>query len=323
MRNRLYELGYKPSARFDLPVISVGNLAVGGTGKTPMVEHLIRLLKSNYSIATLSRGYGRNTRGFRLASGADNALTLGDEPYQFYKKFGSEINVAVGEERAIAIPYLIDLYPETEVILLDDAFQHRKVKPSFQILLSDYNNPFYKDFLLPAGNLRESRVGAERADVIVVTKCPPELEGDEMMEIEADIRKCANKPVFFTAIHYGNVISFGSDASRFPEKVILVTGIANARPLELFVAGSFSIIKHFRFSDHHSYSKKDMEMITSLAKQNDAAIITTEKDFVKMDTEEFQVFLSHTPFFYLPIEIEFLKNGKDFDEMVLNAVKNA
>lgn len=288
-----------------------------------MVEHLIRLLKSNYKVATLSRGYGRHTSGFRLAGRADTASTLGDEPFQFYKKFGREVNVAVGEERAIAIPYLLDTHPETEVILLDDAFQHRKVKPSFQILLSDYNNPFYKDFLLPVGRLRESRVGVERADVIIVTKCPPELGGDEMIEIGADIRKYANKPLFFTTVHYGSIIPFGDHPAGFPDKVALVTGIANAKPLALFVAGSFSIVKHFAFPDHHSYTQKDMAMISSFAKEHGAAVITTEKDFAKMDTEEFKVFLSQAPFFYLPIEIEFLKNGKDFDEMVLNAVKNA
>jgi tetraacyldisaccharide 4'-kinase len=316
-------MGYKPTARFDLSLISVGNLAVGGTGKTPMVEHLIRLLKSNYKIATLSRGYGRHTKGFRVASATDNASTLGDEPFQFFKKFGREINVVVGEERAMAIPYLVDLHPQTEVILLDDAFQHRKVKPSFQILLSDYNNPFYRDFLLPAGKLRESRVGAERADVVVVTKCPLELGEAEMIDIEADIRKYTNKPVFFTTVRYGNVIPFGNKAAGFPDKVVLVTGIANAKPLTLFIASNFQMVRHFGFSDHYRYTKKDMETISSFAKEHEAAVITTEKDFVKMDSEEFQPFLSDTPFFYLPIEVEFLKNGKDFDEMVLNAVKNA
>lgn len=324
VRNQLYDLGLKPSAGFDIPLISVGNLAVGGTGKTPMIEHLVRLLRNHYKVATLSRGYGRQTKGFRLADENDNASTLGDEPYQFFKKFKGQVAVSVGEERALAIPSLLDLKPETEVILLDDAFQHRRVKPTFQILLTDYNNPFYKDYLMPVGKLRESRNGADRADVIVVTKCPPELQEDEMMEIETTLRKDANKPIFFSTVHYGNMVQFGSYVSTHtPERIILVTGIANPKPLVTYLKSNFKLVKHFDFADHHHYSGNDLETITALAMEHNAAVITTEKDFVKIDVAEFGIFLSRAPFFYLPIEIEFLKNGKDFDEMVLNVVKNA
>lgn len=321
-RNKLYELGYKPSATFDLPVIGIGNLAVGGTGKTPMTEHLIRLLKTDYKVATLSRGYGRTTKGFRLATHQESAATIGDEPFQFFKKFDPQIVVAVGEERALAIPLLIDQKPETDVILLDDAFQHRKVKPSFQILLTDYNNLFYTDYLLPAGRLRESKEGAERADVVIVTKCPGELEEDERISIEAKIRAYTSKPIFFSTIRYGSIIPIGNASRQFPDRVILVSGIASPQPLERRITANFKLIKHLIFADHYIYTKNDMANITALAKQNNAAIVTTEKDAVKMDIEEFQDFLLQTPFFYLPVEIEFLKNGKDFDEMVLNAVKN-
>jgi tetraacyldisaccharide 4'-kinase len=324
VRNQLYELGFKPSARFDLPLISVGNLAVGGTGKSPMIEHLIRLLKDRFRIATLSRGYGRATKGFRLANQSDNASTLGDEPFQFFKKFETQVCVAVGEERAMAIPNLLDLCPDIQVILLDDAYQHRRVAPSFQILLTDYNKPFYRDFLLPVGSLRESRHGAERADVIVVTKCPPELSEDEMMEIETEIRKNSNKPIFFTTVRYGNIISFGSAVlNGLPERIVLVSGIASAKPMASFISSGYKIVRHFDFPDHHTYSTRDLQEITEVARAQNAAIITTEKDFVKLDVAEFHIFLSQAPFFYLPIEIEFLKNGKDFDEMLLNVVKNA
>ena len=172
IRNRLYDRGLKPSVKFELPVICVGNLTVGGTGKTPMIEHLIRLLQNRFKVATLSRGYGRATKGIRIAGPSENASTIGDEPFQFYTKFGKRITVAVGEERALAIPTILQECSDTQIILLDDGFQHRKVSPGFSILLTDYHRPFYNDFLLPSGRLRESRWGAERADVIVVTKCP-------------------------------------------------------------------------------------------------------------------------------------------------------
>lgn len=324
VRNQLYDLGLKPSARFDIPLISVGNLAVGGTGKTPMIEHLVRLLRNSYNVATLSRGYGRVTKGFRLADEKDNAATIGDEPYQFFKKFKGQIAVTVGEERALAIPSLLDMKPQTNVILLDDAFQHRRVTPSFQILLTDYNNPFYKDYLLPVGKLRESRHGAERADVIIITKCPPELQDEEMMEIETKVRKDVNKPIFFSTVHYGNMVKFdGYQHTQSPEHIILVTGIANPKPLLTHLKSNYKLIRHFDFPDHHHYSRSDLETITALAEEHKATVITTEKDFVKIDVAEFGIFLSRAPFFYLPIEIEFLKNGKDFDEMVLNVVKNA
>jgi tetraacyldisaccharide 4'-kinase len=323
IRNRLYDQGYKPSARFEVPLISVGNLAVGGTGKTPMIEHLIRVLRPHCKVATLSRGYKRSTKGIRVAGAADNASTLGDEPYQFFKKFGDEVVVAVGEERALAVSYLIDQHPETGVVLLDDAYQHRRVTPAFQVLLTDYNRPFYRDLLLPAGRLRESGYGAKRADVVVVTKCPPGLGAEEMMAIETRIRRYSNKPVFFTQVRYGNMIPLEGSKNIQADKVVLVTGIANAAPLVAFIRQHYTLVKHIEFADHHAYHDKDLKMIAAEAAAHHAMVITTEKDAVKMNRERFGVFLSEAPFFYLPIEIEFLKNGKDFDEMVLNVIKNA
>jgi tetraacyldisaccharide 4'-kinase len=175
LRNWLYDKGYKKSTSFPLPVISVGNLTVGGTGKTPHVEYLVRLLKDQRQLVTLSRGYGRQTKGFLIADEQANAATIGDEPMQFYQKFGHQIKVAVGEKRVPAIEQILRLYPKTEIILLDDAFQHRAVRPCFSILLSDYHRPFYTDFVLPAGRLRESRKGAGRADAVIFSKCPQNL----------------------------------------------------------------------------------------------------------------------------------------------------
>lgn len=320
VRNRLYDTGRRPSAKFDVPLIGVGNLSVGGTGKTPMIEYLIRLLSDRYNIATLSRGYGRRTRGMRIATEKDDAASLGDEPLQFYRKFKGRAIVAVGEERALAIPGILHEHPDVNVILLDDAFQHRRVQPSFQILLTDYSHLFVRDYLLPAGRLRESRAGAARADVIVVTKCPPAIFADEMISIESAIRRYSKKAVFFTKIAYGNLVPVGKLSPYRPDKVIIVCGIANPAPMNDYLAQHFKIAGQFVYPDHHVYSQKDIEDICTAAVAEGAAVVTTEKDMVKIDPEVFQ---KHAvPLHYLPIETEFLKHGKEFDEMVLNAVKS-
>jgi tetraacyldisaccharide 4'-kinase len=319
IRNRLYETGVRPSARFEIPVVGVGNLSVGGTGKTPMIEYLIRLFGDEYRVATLSRGYGRKTRGMRIATPRDNAETIGDEPFQFYRKFKDKVAVAVGEERAFAIPYILSEHPDINLILLDDAFQHRRVKPGFQILLTDYNNLFVDDFLLPAGRLRESKRGAARADAIVVTKCPPAIGDDEMISIESSIRRYSSRAVFFSRIGYGHLLPVTEVAPYKPEKVILVSGIANTVPLEAYIARNYELVRHFSFADHHRYSKADIDAICEAAATTGAVVVTTEKDMVKMNTETFRsasVYLH-----YLPIEIEFLKDGKEFDELVINAVR--
>lgn len=319
VRNRLYDTGIRPCAKFELPVVSVGNLSVGGTGKTPMIEYLIRLFAAQCHVATLSRGYGRKTKGVKIAGEDDSASTIGDEPLQFYRKFKDKAVVAVGEERAFAIPHILDRHPDVGIILLDDAFQHRRVKPSFQILLTDFNNLFFSDFLLPAGRLRESRTGASRADVIVVTKCPAKVTDDEMMEIERCIRRYNKKAVFFTKISYGNILPVSGLSPYKPDKVILVTGIANPAPMQDYIRSNFSLIKHFSYPDHHVYSKNELENICKAASLAGASVVTTEKDVGKMDNRIFQN--ASISLHYLPIEVEFIKDGKEFDEMVLNAVK--
>ena len=319
IRNRLYDTGVKPSARFDVPVIGVGNLSVGGTGKTPMIEYLIRLFSDNMKVATLSRGYGRKTNGIRIAKHTDSAITLGDEPFQFYRKFQDKTVVAVGEERALAIPYIMDEYPDTGVILLDDAFQHRRVQPDFQILLTDFNHLFVNDFLLPAGRLRESKRGASRADVIVVTKCPPNISEEDIIAIEGSIRRYNRKAVFFARISYGNILGVTTEPPYKQEKIVLVSGIADPAPLVDYFRHNRPVIHHFAFSDHHAYSRRDLDRICEKATSAGAVVVTTEKDMVKLDTEIFRK--ASVPLYYLPIEMEFLKNGKEFDEMVLNAVR--
>jgi tetraacyldisaccharide 4'-kinase len=319
IRNNLYDRNLKPSATFDIPILGIGNLAVGGTGKTPMVEYLIHLLAATYRIATLSRGYGRTTKGFRMVTSSEDPSTVGDEPFQIFRKFGQSVKVAVGEERAFAIPHIIDQAPDTDVIILDDAFQHRKVRASFQILLTDFNRPFYDDFLLPGGRLRESRRGAARADAIVITKCPPDLKDEKKMDMEEKVRGYSMKPVFFAATRYGVPVGFAA-GSNFTDRVVLVSGIASTHDLIFYTTRHFQVMRHFRFSDHHAYSSGDLRQICASAKKENAVVLTTEKDAVKLTMPVFASFTSDVPFFYLPIHLDFLKNGKEFDEMVLNVL---
>lgn len=321
LRNLLFDLGLKPSASFDLALISVGNLAVGGTGKTPMVEHLIRLLMSRQiSAATLSRGYGRTTKGMRLANSADTAATVGDEPFQLFQKFKDEAIVSVCEERAVAIPLLVDQYPDLQVVVMDDAFQHRSVTPGFSMVLTDYASPFYKDFLMPTGYLREARKGAARADLLVVTKCPDHIGEEEMMAMEHEIRRYAERPVFFTKIRYGTPESFGQ-AGEMNKRVLLVSGLANASTLEQYVKSQFQVVKHREHKDHHVYTKDEVRAMLAEANELQAVILTTEKDRVKLE-----ILLSpeeRALFYSLPIEIEFIKGGSDFDALVLDYVQKA
>lgn len=317
VRNRMYDQGMKPSTGFEIPIISVGNLAVGGTGKTPMVEYLIRLIRPHHPVATLSRGYGRRTTGVRIAGETDNADLLGDEPWQIHRKF-PDVTVAVGEDRVYAVPALLDAVPQTEVIVLDDAFQHRRIRPGFQILLTAYSRPFYRDYLLPAGRLRESRKGAARANAVVVTKCPPSLSAEEKAAMRASIGGYTNSRVFFTTIRYGDAVPFGGHDLPLRRKLVLVTGIANAQPLKAYLAGTFEVVRHLDYADHHRYTSKDIEQIRTMV-TGDVSVLTTEKDMVKMDVLTKTV-SPPLPLFYLPMEIVFVEDGEDFDAMVLGRV---
>ena len=326
LRNHLYDIGNRKSITFDRFVISVGNLTVGGTGKTPFVELLVRLLKDKLQIAVVSRGYGRNTRGFKLATAMDNANTIGDEPYQYFMKHGKEVAVAVGEDRALAIPELLFQKESIRLIILDDAYQHRSVNPQLNILLSDFFRPFYKDYVMPAGWLRESRKHARRADLIVVTKCPQGLSDAEKQNIEADIRKYArgNTQIYFSCIRYLEPVNAERKVG-FSHDILLVTGIANPNPLEKFIAQNYNLLDHIRFADHHAFTKKDISKIIGVFESinsKDKSILTTEKDFGRfMSSEEGAGFLQNYPVFYLPIELYFLGNGDSFASELEKRVK--
>lgn len=329
LRNHLFNIGYTRSFRFETKVAAVGNLSAGGAGKTPMVEYILELLLSNgIKPAALSRGYKRLTRGFRIAGDQDNALTIGDEPYQFYLKYGQRATVAVGEERALAIPNILFERPDTQAIVLDDAYQHRYVVPDLNILLTDYSLPFYKDHILPLGRLRESRKEAARADVVVVSKCPANISEETMAASEKEIHKYSKPgtPVFFTSIGYQQPEPvFSGSGKAFYENILLVTGIANNKPLVDYVSERFSLIETIAFPDHHRYTENDLLMIADKFEKapfHKKTILTTEKDSVKMLNLQENNRLRGLSFYYLPITTLFIKNGRIFDQMLLDITKN-
>jgi tetraacyldisaccharide 4'-kinase len=325
-RNHLFNIGYTRSFHFDTKVINVGNLSVGGTGKTPCVEYLLKLLTEKYKVATLSRGYGRGSKGFILADEKSDALLIGDEPMQFYTKFHERIAVAVGEERSLAIPKILFERPETQVIILDDAYQHRTVIPDFNILLTAYDHPFYEDMLLPSGRLREGKKGAGRADAIIVTKCPTALKSEEMKGISSNIERYAKNgtPVFYSSINYKDPLPvYKGTANRISKNILLFSGIANARGLKEKAQKDYNLVNFIEFPDHYKYFKSDIKKIIdeyhSMA-YPDKSILTTEKDMVKLQRKEFRDLLENFPLFYIPIEIELLKDKQKFEEMVFHSV---
>ncbi len=316
-RNSLFEMGVLKSQSFDLPIIVIGNLSTGGTGKTPHTEYLIRLLENKYKLGVLSRGYKRKTKGFVLASESASASSIGDEPYQIFRKFPS-VEVAVCEKRVDGVNKLLTLKKKPEVLILDDAFQHRWIKSGMNILLTDYSSPFFEDYPLPSGNLRDNRAQKKRAQVIVLTKCPPNISPQEMDIIEARIGKSESQEIFYTRIVYSKPQAFLSSNPNqtIHKKVILISGIANSKLLEEHVNQNYTLLKHLKFPDHHDFSSSDIQGIHELIDSfvgNDFSVLTTEKDFVRLkQVESFEPI----PMFYLPIEVEFIDRGNEFDTRI-------
>ncbi len=308
MRNKMYDFGFIKSVSFDLPIICVGNLSVGGTGKTPMIEYLIELLKNDFKMATLSRGYKRKTKGFQLANSNSSAETLGDEPYQFYNKFQNSIQVAVDTDRVHGIQKILQPSNPPEIILLDDAFQHRKVKAGLNILLTTYENLYTNDFVLPTGNLREPKRGAHRAHIIVVTKCPSLLSELEKAEIIEQIKPDKHQSVFFSNISYSSILKSCSNSKKLEDlnEFTLVTGIANPKPLVNFLKNKNQKFEHLNFKDHHEFTKKD---VSELSKKK--FIITTEKDYVRLQIHEDL----KDKLYYLPIKMN-LSDDLKFNELI-------
>ncbi len=322
-RNSLYNARIFKSSSFDLPVICVGNLSMGGTGKTPHTEYLIRLLKDEFKVATLSRGYGRKTSEFVLADENATALTIGDEPLQYYRKF-KDIHVAVEKKRVIGVLFALHHAEDTEVIVLDDAFQHRALKAGLNILLTDYNRPFYKDQLLPVGELREQRKGVNRADLVVVTKCPTSLTDEKRNEIVQSI-PLDEENIFFSTIRYKGIYQGASgkplEEALNEHKVLLVTGIANPKPIEKHLRDQGVDFDAIHYGDHHKFKKKDVQNISKKFDTFTASkklILTTEKDFSRMLLiPEFE----KLPIFCLEIEIALLKDKEQFDKKILDYVR--
>lgn len=313
-RNFLFDKGLLKSTTFDVPVIAVGNLSVGGTGKSPMIEYLIRLLSEENQIATLSRGYKRSTTGFVMADQFATAETIGDEPLQFHRKF-PDIVVAVDADRTSGIRQILQKQPQTQLILLDDAFQHRKVKAGFYILLTAYGDIYATDFMLPTGSLREGRSGAARANVIVVTKCPPDLGTAEREKITRKLQPKSNQQVFFTAIGYDQQVYSQGETLSVAEirrsAKLLLAGIAKPKPFFEHLYHDGDVVKPF--PDHHPFSEKDIAEILHAA--NEKKIITTEKDYVRLKDR-----VKPGQLYYLPIKTVFLSHGDQFNQILKNYV---
>ena len=311
IRNWLYDKNILKSASFGLPLVGVGNLSVGGTGKSPMVEFLVMHLKSRYRLATLSRGYKRKTKGYALANESTTAIEIGDEPLQFYKKF-PDVPVAIGEERLVAIPQLLHDRPETEVIILDDAFQHRAIKAGFNILLTNYGNLFTRDFFLPTGDLRDAKSSYKRAEIIIVTKCPPDLSTEERAQLIREVEPQKGQHVFFTTIDYGVPYHISHRTFyRIDEQteLLLVTGIANPMPLKEYLEDRFQTYHMMQYNDHHIFSIddwKEIKMRFENIESERKIILTTEKDAMRL--LKFSQEIDGMPFYVMPIEHKFLFN---------------
>ena len=329
LRNALFDARILPSESYKIPIISVGNLSVGGTGKTPHVEYLIRLLAPEYQLATLSRGYGRKTRGFRFAGENDNSATIGDEPAQFHHKF-REISVFTDEVRRRGISNILKYHPDIDLLILDDAFQHRYVKPGLSILLTDYHKIFSNDYLLPYGTLREPINGAKRADIIVVTKTPSVLSPIERQQIISDISPTPEQKVLFSFVKYGTIKSLWNqdevlDINEHWSVILLGAGIANPYPLEYELRNKCNDLIVMRYKDHHTYTKDDIDRIKSNYSDiytRKKLLITTEKDAMRLLNPEIRSLAAELPFYYVPMEIEFHEKDKQlFDETILNYVR--
>ena len=322
LRNLLFDKKIFRSTGFDIPVIVVGNLRVGGTGKSPQIIYLVNLLHERYSIAVLSRGYKRKTKGFVIADSATTYREIGDEPLQLYRRF-PHITVAVDADRVHGIQKLLDRKSPPEVVLLDDAFQHRKVSAGFNILLTAYDDLYIDDTVLPAGNLREKVSGADRAQVIIVTKCPDNLTEDEAFKVALKLEAGLQQTVFFTSIRYDDRVRNEEDSLTIESlqayKVLLLSGIANPKPLEKFLQKNKIDFHHIRFPDHHHYTQKDLVEIRKKYKAIEAEkkiILTTEKDYVR-------IFGGLNNLYYLGIETQFINHQKDFDSLILKYVEQS
>ena len=316
VRNLLYRVGALRSVRFDLPVISVGNLSVGGAGKSPHIEYLLRWLDQYISVAVLSRGYGRKTMGYRPVTMIDNAEQVGDEPLQFERKF-PDVSVSVGESRALGVPELVKRNPELQCVLLDDAFQHLAVTPGLNILLTEFSRPFTRDWLLPAGRLREWRHGYRRADIIIVTKCPPDLSAHQRYEMLMEIDPFPRQRIYFSRYQYSQPYDLLRPDVRRPldldTHVLLVSAIANTDYLLQYIGSEAGSVHTLEFEDHHYFDESNLNDILrrfDAMPQRNKIILTTEKDATRLELHEAFLWKNQLPVFVLPVEVVFCDNDE-------------
>jgi tetraacyldisaccharide 4'-kinase len=332
VRHKLFDWKLISSTAFKIPVICVGNLTVGGTGKTPHIEYLVNLLKNNFKIAVLSRGYKRKTKGFVLADKNATPKTIGDEPYQIFRKY-KNISVAVSEKRVKGISNLLNNNSKLQAVLLDDAFQHRYVNPGVNIVLIDFNRPIFNDRLLPVGKLRDTISQMKRADIVVITKTPSKLSPIDKRIFIRNLNLYPYQKLFFTAINYGEPIPIFSikqgvlTLSRMKNentRVLLVTGIANPKPLSDYIRSMKVETTSLPFPDHHNFTEYDIQYIEedfNALPGTKNIILTTEKDAVRFKYLEYFPESLKDKIYYVPIKVEFLYNGDaDFDKTILTYV---
>ncbi|MEO6220665.1 MAG: tetraacyldisaccharide 4'-kinase [Ginsengibacter sp.] len=320
LRNWLFDKNIFKSGSFNFPVICVGNLATGGTGKTPMVEYLLTILKQDYKIATLSRGYKRKTLGFAIADENTTAIDIGDEPMQFHKKFHG-VTVAVAEERLVAIPQLLHARPDTQVIILDDALQHREVKAGLNILLTEFTNLYTRDFILPAGDLRDVKSSRKRADIIMVTKCKSYLSDEERNGLIEEIKPLSHQQIFFTRLEYNSPYHLFTNEEKFldPEThILLICGIANPKPIKEVLTRYSSTYDMMSFRDHHIFDMDDLKDIKKQFEKIESEnkiILTTEKDGVRL--AKFEAELKDMPVFVFPVKHKIMfGQEEEFEERI-------
>lgn len=322
-RNLFYETGLLKATRFNIPVISIGNLTIGGAGKTPHVEFLIRKFLPFLNLGTISRGYKRKTKGFRYVTKNNNALEVGDEPLMYKRKY-PELTVVVSESRALAVPLMLKKHPELQGIVLDDAFQHKEIIPGLNILLTTYREPFTRDFLLPAGRLREFRRAYTRADIIIVSKCPADMREQEKVKMIKEINPLSHQKLFFTYYNYFTPYSFYDPAHRLnldqSLDVILISAIADTGYLMEFLYEEVGSVHELSYEDHHLFLERDINYLNQVYQNRDTEnkiILTTEKDAMRMDVLRKQITDYKLPIFILPVEVKFLFNQEnEFEDLV-------
>lgn len=320
----MFTIGLLKETQFDIPTISVGNLAFGGTGKTPHIEYLIRMLQDEDATAVLSRGYKRKTKGYVFADENCKAESIGDEPMQLKSKFPN-IALAVCEDRVLGLPQLLHDAPETSVILLDDCYQHRFLKPGLNILLTAYNKSYADDFLFPMGTLREYAAAAKRADIIVVTKCPRSLDQETQNNCLLKLKPLPHQTVYFSTFKYAHPILYNGQTVTPKSKVLLFAGIANIEPAIEHLKNNYKEVEFIHFNDHQAYSKKALAKISEQLSKlgNDWQLLTTEKDFAKLNISENNDFLRSNQLALLSIEVEMIgtENHLKFKQQILDYVR--